>query len=567
MASASALPVVDLLLRGGRISTFAAPGEGPAQVQSLAIVGGRVVAAGDDEELAGLVPLAARVVQLEGRRAIPGLNDSHIHAVRGGLSWSVSLHWDGVRSLDEALAALAARARELPAGAWISVVGGWHRSQFEQRRPPSREELDAAAPDHPVYVQETYDFGFLNSAGLAACGWATADAPDPERGRLERDAQGRPTGVLTGVGAFAVPLGLALAADESTRRAGTLQMLRDFAAHGLTGAADGGGLLITPADYAPLYALWREGGLPVRMRLFMSAWDRGGELGNIDAFTALSQPDFGDGMLQVSGIGEIPHLGCHDMEGFDAFEVPQPAYRELVQIARLCATRGWRMSVHAVLDSTLSRILDAWEEVEREVGGIAGRRFSIVHADAASDRNLDRLAALGAGVLVQNRLLLKAGDYLASELWGAGVTEQSPPLGRMRERGIPIGAGTDATRANWFSPWASIWWLVTGRSLDGAGRRAPEHRLSRHEALLAYTSGSAWFTGEDDHRGKLLPGFDGDLTVPTQDPYECGEDELLQLRSDLTIMGGAITHAAGAFAGLEEGRADTRDRVRKEAAA
>jgi Predicted metal-dependent hydrolase with the TIM-barrel fold len=539
----TALPLVDLVLRGGRITTFADADQAPSEAQAVAIAGGRIVAVGTDQQLAPYADLAAEVIELDGRRVVPGLNDSHIHAVRGGNSWSRSLHWESVRSVADALATVREAAATLEPGAWISVVGGWHRSQFAEGRVPTRAELDAAAPSHPVYLQELYDLGILNSAGLAACGY-TDDTEDPARGVLERDGAGRLTGFVRGVGAFAVPIAKALHADEEQAQDGIRAMFAEFARHGLTGVVDGGGLLVTPRDYDAVSSVWRQGGLDVRTRLFFSAWTRGGEVADIDALTSLVQPESGDGMLRVAGVGEIPHLGCHDMEGLDPFAVPDSAHDELVEIVRMCAKRGWRMSVHAVLDATLGRILDAWEQVEAETGRVAGRGWSIVHADEASRASLERLARLGAGVLVQNRLILKGGDYVDSDLWGHDATRNAPPLATMRELGIVVGAGTDATRANWFSPWASIWWLVTGQTLDGRGRRSPEHTLSRLDALAAYTRDAAWFTGEQGHRGRIAPGYDADLCVTSADPLDCSDDELRDIRSVLTVMDGRITHRA-----------------------
>lgn len=536
---------VDLLLTGGRITTLADGDEGRSEVQSLAISGGRVLAVGSDAELAHYADQANRIVDLGGRRVIPGLIDSHIHAVRGGVSWLVSVHWDHVRSVPDALAMIRERAAEIPEGEWIPVIGGWHRRQFAEGRIPTAAELTAAAPGHPVYIQETYDIGVLNAAGLAACGWADAAAQDPPRGSLERHADGTPTGVLFGMGAFTVPTLLALAVDHEQAKRGTAAMAREFASHGLTGVNDGGGLLFQPSDYNPLFDLWRDEALSLRFRLFISAWDRGDEIGNYDGYTEYQQHDFGDGVVKVSGVGEVIHLGCHDLEGMEDFQAGDDAVAELVEISRICARRGWRMSMHAVLDNTVGRILDAWEQVEAETGGVKGHRWSIVHADAASGANLDRIAALGLGVLVQNRHVLKGGDYV--ERWGRSEAAHAQPIAELRARGIRVAAGTDATRANWFSPWASIAWFVTGKSVDNTGVRAPEHLMSREEALRAFSADGAWFTGEDDHRGKLLPGYDADLMVPSLDPFTCTDQELAGIRSGLTIMGGRVTWADGPF--------------------
>lgn len=542
MTAAARVPLVDLLLTGGRISTFADPDQGPAECAAVAVAGGRIVAVGSDEELAHLRPFAARTVELDGRRVLPGLNDSHIHAVRAGVSWNRVMHWEDVRSVPEALERVRSEAQRRP-HQWIGVVGGWHSSQLAEGRPPTRSELDDAAPENPVYVQELYDRAILNTAALRECGFGD-DSADPPGGALIRDGGGRLTGEVRGVGAFARPIAQVTQTDAAGAEAGIAEMAREFARHGLTGVVDGGGLLVTPRDYDPLYSLWRRGELWLRTRLFLSAWTRGGEVDDIADLTSLVQPESGDGMLRLAGVGEIPHLGCHDMEGLDGFEMTDASQRELVDIVRLCVRHGWRMSIHAVRDATLGRILDAWEEVDAETGGgIAGRGFSIVHADEASRANLARIAALGAGVLVQNRLVLKGGDYVTA--WGAEATAAAPPLGAMRELGITIGAGTDATRANWFSPWTSIWWLVTGQTLDGRGVRRAEDRLSRWEALAAYTRNAAWFTGEQGHRGRIVPGYDADLCVPTADPLTCDETELVAIRSDLTVLAGRITHDTG----------------------
>jgi len=450
-----------------------------------------------------------------------------------------------VRSLAEALARVRQAAAERQAGEWIRVVGGWHSRQLWENRLPTRAELDAAAPDHPVYIQELYDRAVLNSAALARCGWGAATG-DPPGGRLLRDASGSLTGEITGIGAFAVPSALAGVADLEEEIRGTAAMMAAFAGHGLTGVVDGGGMATSPRDYDALYELWRRGGLAVRTRLFMCTWTPGREVGDYEQLTAVGQPDFGDAMLKVSGAGEMPHSGCHDFGGLDPeFAISDASYDELLQITRLCARHGWRISVHAVLDSSLSRVLDAWEQAERETGRISQLRCSIVHADGASEASLRRVAALRAGVLVQNRLLLEGADYVRA--WGQEAADAAPRIGVMRQLGIPVGGGSDATRANRYSPWASIWWLVTGRSIDGATRRRERDRLSRHDAIASYTRDAAWFTGEDGWRGRLSPGYDADLRVPTADPFECAEDDLSDLRSDLTVVGGRVTHTRGDF--------------------
>lgn len=533
------LPGADLVVRGGRLWT-GVPGSG--EPSALAVRDGRILAVGSDEDLAPLADTAARVVDLRGRRVLPGLQDSHIHAVRAGATWERELHWEEHRSLADGLAGIRERAASAPAGGWITVVGGWHERQLADGRMPSRAELDQAAPDHPVYVQMLYDAAVLNSAALRACGWH-AGCADPPRGSLHREpGGGELTGVVSGLGAFQHVLSRVGQPGREEQARGTLRMLAEFARHGVTTVVDGGGFLMTPESYQPLLGLWRDGELPVRARLFISAATSGAEIDELTQWMRHTAPGFGDDLVRFSGLGEVVHYGCHDMEGLDPYEMGVDSWQELVQISRLAGQRRWPMSVHAVLDHTLGRVLDAWESIAGE-HDLRPLRFSIVHADQASPKNVRRMAELGVGVLVQNRLGLKATDY--ARQWGREQTLRTPPIGEFIDAGLRLAAGTDATRANWYQPWASLWWLVTGGSVDGQEPRDPRHRLSVAAALRSYTHDGTWFTFEEDRRGLLAPGYAADFFVPTADPLAVEPDALPEIRSELTVMGGRVTFSGG----------------------
>jgi predicted amidohydrolase YtcJ len=248
------------------------------------------------------------------------------------------------------------------------------------------------------------------------------------------------------------------------------------------------------------------------------------------------------------------HFGCHDFEGLEPFEISDADCSEFEEISRQTARHGWPMHVHAVLDHSIDRILDCWEKVNAEVP-LAGLRFSLAHADCIGARNIARLRALGAGVLLDDHLVFKA--EASARVWGEEAIHRAPPIGDLLAAGIPLAAGTDATRASSYSPWLSLWWLVTGRSLDGVDRRAPEHRLTRVQALTAYTSGSAWLSFEEDDRGHLRPGARADFAVLDRDYFTVEEDQIPSLTSVLTVVGGAVAHSSGAVAGVTPGNGES----------
>lgn len=524
----------DVLVAGGPIWT------GHRTVEAIGISAGRVVAAGSRAEVASALRRGHHEIDLEGRRAIPGLIDSHVHVMRAGLTWNDVVRWDDVTSLEAGLERIREAASARPGGSWLRVLGGWHPGRFREKRGPTRDELDSVGGDHPVYVQLLYEEGLLNSKGLELV-LADGDVPG-----VERDADGRPTGKV-GPPAFGRVLSLFERPTLSEQKASTRALVADFLSRGVTGAIDPGGIGVTPESYEAMFDLWRSRQLDMRIRLYLVPGSRGNELEDVRNWIRYVQPGFGDELLRYVGMGEIVHFGCHDMEGVRPFEVTEEAKRELAEAVDLLAANGWPVHIHAIFDSTISAVLDVFEEVDRK-HGIAGRRFSLAHAEAIGRQNLERVRRLGVGLAIQNRLIYRSADSAA--VWGEEVAHNAPPLGDILAMGIPLGAGTDATVVTPHDPWLAIWWLVTGESFDGAPPRAPRHRLTIEQALVAYTRGSAWFSFEEEERGHLEPGAMADVAVLTADPFEVDPAELPSIRSELTLVGGRPVHAGPAYAGL-----------------
>lgn len=530
----------DRVFANGRIWT------GSGHVEALSVRNGRVRATGDAESVRSSVDADAEIFDLEGRTAIPGLIDSHVHVLRAGVHWNDLVRWDdGVATLREGLERITAAARRLGPGVWLRVLGGWHPGQFAEGRGPTRQELDAAAPDNPVYVQLLYEDALLNSAAVSL---ALGDT-DPPGGSIERDTAGAPTGRIRGAGAFAMVLSQIPPPTIAAQRSSTRAVMAEFNGAGLTGAVDPGGFGVTPDSYQALFDVWRAGEATLRTRLYLVPPTRGNEVAEMKDWIRFIQPMFGDDMLRYVGAGEILTFGCHDLEGLTDFRVDPDAKGDLREIVRALAGAGWNVHMHAVLDDTVAEVLDVWEEVDAEMG--LNGRYSLAHIEPITRRNLERMSALGVGAGIQNRMMFRAAD--SAEVWGGDqVIVHSPPLRDILDLGIPLGAGTDGTVVSPFDPWRSIWWLVTGGSVDGAPAREERHRLTVEEALRAYTAGSAWLALDEDRLGRLEAGMLADVAVLDRDPFSIPPDELAQVSADLTMVEGRIVHAAAPFAGAVE---------------
>ncbi|MPZ87659.1 MAG: amidohydrolase family protein [Nitriliruptorales bacterium] len=533
----------DLVAVGGRVHSTLPDA---AVHTGLAVRGGRILAVGRDDDVLGTAASETLVVELSGRTVVPGLIDSHIHAVRAGLTWAREVRWDGIGTLHEALETIAAAARQRPEGMWICVLGGWHPGQFREGRAPTKDDLDRVAPHHPVFVQQLNDGAVLNSLGLGRCRIGPG-TPDPPGGRLEQDGDGVPTGRVQGTGALTRCQAAMKDPTHEEQVESTRAFLLQLARWGITGVVDAGGFGMTPERYEPLFDLWKGGALPLRMRLYVGPATPGGEYEQVQAWLDRIDAEPGDAMLKPVGIGEIGIYACHDMEGLSDHNPDEQDLRRLFEVSRLVASAGLPMQLHAITQSSISAILDVWEQVDAAVG-IAGRRFCLAHAERISAQDLRRVRGLGVGILLQNRLSLRTRD--SAQVWGADAARQGAPLHAIAGLGIPFGAGTDATRVSSPNPWTAIEWFTTGSPVDGGPARHPSQHLTRTEALRAYTEGSAWFSGEEDERGALAPGRLADFAVLSEDCFT--SRSVTGLESVLTVVHGRPVHAASEFTGIAE---------------
>ncbi len=539
----------DLVIRNARIATL-----DPArpEVEAVVMRGGRFLAVGSDAEIMASAGGNTQVIDAAGRRAIPGLIDSHIHVIRGGLNYLMELRWDGVPTLADAMAMLKAQAARTPPPQWVRVVGGFVEHQWPEKRLPTLDEINAAAPETPVFILHLYDRALLNRAGLRAVGY-TRDTPDPPGGMIERDARGEPTGLL-----LAKPNALILYATLAAgpklppdiQKLSTRHFMRELNRLGVTSAIDaGGGFQDYPEDYAIIEELAREDQLTLRIAYNLFTQKKGGEEADFRRWAGMVRPGQGSDMYRHNGAGEMLVFSAADFEDFrePRPELPAAMEGELEAVVRVLAENRWPFRLHATYDETISRALDAFERVHRDIP-LTGLNWFFDHAETISTRSMDRVAALGGGVAVQHRMAFQ-GEYFV-ERYGAEAAEATPPIARMLEAGLPVGAGTDATRVASYNPWTSLAWLVTGRTVGGLRLAPPRNRIGRDQALRLWTESNAWFSSEAGRKGRIAPGEFADLALLSEDFFAVPEDRIGGIESVLTIVGGRVVHGAGDFAGL-----------------
>ena len=493
-----------------------------------------------------------KIIDLKGRTVIPGLNDSHIHVIRGGLNYNMELRWDGVPSLAIALRMLKEQALRTPAPQWVRVVGGWTEFQFAERRMPTLEEINAASPDTPVFVLHLYDRALVNRAGLHAMGY-TKETPDPPGGLIERDRHGNPTGLLIAkpnalILYSSLAKGPKLGFDDQVNS--TRHFMRELNRLGITSAIDaGGGFQNYPDDYRVIEHLVGQNQLTLRIAYNLFTQRPKEEYDDFAGWAKIVSPGQGNDIYKMNGAGEMLVFSAAD---FEDFLEPRPDLQpvleaELKNVIRLLVANRWPFRLHATYDESISRFLNVFEEIDRELP-FNGMRWFFDHAETISEQSMERVRNLGGGIAIQDRMAFQ-GEYFVNR-YGAEAAQRTPPISRMLDLGIPVGAGTDATRVSSYNPWVSLYWLVSGRTVGGLALYDEKNRLSRTTALRLYTEGSAWFSGDDGRKGRISAGQLADLAVLSADYFTVPEDEIKGIEALLTIMDGKIVHGSDDFANL-----------------
>ena len=539
----------DLILHNGKIAT---QDDRRSVVAAVAIRDGKFLATGSDQEVMRFRDQGTKLIDLRKRTVIPGLNDSHLHLIRGGLNFNLELRWDGVPSLADGLRMLREQAQRTPPGQWVRVVGGWSEFQFAERRMPTLDELNRAAPDTPVFVLHLYDRALLNRAALEAVGYRKAP-PNPPGGEIVRDGSGNPTGIL-----IAKPNALILYATLAKgpklppefQANSTRHFMRELNRLGITSAVDaGGGFQNYPDDYQIIEKLHKNGELTVRIAYNLFTQTPKSELADFKNWTGMLSPRQGDDYFRHNGAGEMLVFSAADFEDFlePRPDMPGAMEQELKPVVSLLAKHRWPFRLHATYDETITRALNVYEQVNREIP-LQGLHWFIDHAETISQRNIDRIAALGGGIAIQHRMAFQ-GEYYRDR-YGSVATKRTPPIREMLRAGLPVGAGTDGTRVATYNPFVSLYWLVTGKTVGNSSMYDEAHRFDRSEALRLWTVGSSWFSTETASKGSIVPGQLADLAVLSADYFSVADEDIKSLQSVLTIVGGKSVYGAEEFENL-----------------
>jgi predicted amidohydrolase YtcJ len=503
--------------------------------QALAIKGERILKVGTTAEVEALRGPQTRVIDLAGRTVIPGLIDNHAHWVRA--AEHDELRFDGVTSRQQALKMLADRVHSAPAGEWIVVLGGWSEEQFtDESRGFSLEELDRIAPNNPVVLQAVYNHSYLNSVALIAAK-IDAGTPDPQGGRIEKDADGKPTGLVRGAGGVAFVAARVPLQNQEAWLANTRKLVSYLNSMGVTAWLDAGGRGMGAKHYEPYRYLADRGELTIRL-----------------FWTTIRQPAT---PAQVDAvIGEIRDL--KPFQGNDYFDnvgwgesVFAPVTTQLLrvetntraedlaQMRRLLlalAERGIYVNSHVEMSTAIDAFLNEYESINKE-RPIKGLHWSFSHLDQVSEAQLERMKKLGMTAQIHSRPLIQGA--LMHKVHGDKAWDM-PPFRRIQDSGIHWGLGSDATAVTTSNPFYTLSFAVTGRMIGG--RAVNRQTITREEALIAHTRSNDIFLFQEGNLGSLAPGKYADLLVLDRDYLTVPDSEIKDIRPLITMVGGKLVH-------------------------
>ena len=538
-AGCQSAPPADLVLHGGTVVTL--DPDGPDDATAVAVMDGRIVLVGADDAALALAGDGTRTVDLAGAVVVPGFCDSHAHLYGLGKALD-QIDLAGTASAEECMALVAEAAAAAPVGAWLEGRG-WDQNDWPGGRWPTREQLDAVTRGLPCLLRRVDGHAaWANSAALAAAG-ITADTPDPEGGRILRDADGEPTGILVD-NAVALVTGKIPEPDAAAVRHRIELAVDHCLAHGLTAVHDAG----VSWERAGLYRELAEAG-ELDLRYYGMLND---EPGSLEPGFAHGPLEAGDGMMTVRAVklyadGALGSRGAllledyADEPGRRGLAVTPPEH--LAAVARDAAQAGFQVGTHAIGDAANRLVLDMYAEVFAALAP-ADRRWRVEHAQILAPADIPRFAELGVIAAMQPVHCTSDMDW-ADERLGAERLAGAYAWKSLLETGAHVCAGTDFPVED-ASALAGLYAMRTRQHPDGTplGGWQPRERLDGRTALELYTKEGAYAAFREDELGMVRPGFRADLTVLDGDPVTCEPRDLLTMGVVLTVVDGKVVWEA-----------------------
>jgi hypothetical protein len=534
----------ELLLTGGVIHTVSERGT----VSALAVKDGRIVWVGAAESAAAVAGPRTRTVDVRGLTVLPGFVDSHNHMLKTGLDLG-KVQLGDVTTLDQLLAAVAARADALPDGEWVVASASWHEAGLAEKRLPTREELDAAAPRHPVYIPRGGHTAVTNSMGLALAG-IDEGAKDPPGGAFIRDPRSRRlTGQLFETPAMNLVAALIPPPSFEEKVAALRRAQQLYHAAGITALRDPG-LIRLPGldaeDFRAYVALWKAGGLTLRVTGMVGVPPAADPEESVAALTGSALGSgFGDEWLRVGAIKlmtdggvETAHLRSPYATDatFTGVRVLEPDYF----LALLSATRrlGWAVGVHCVGDAAIEMVTRTFEAIHREAP-LTDEGWAVEHAILATPEQSRRLRDLGVFITAQSVHLWKLGQNMVKH-WGPERAHAAYPIRTWLDLGLRVAGGTDANVCP-HDQLLTLYVDVT-RETEQAGALGPSEAIPAEAALRSHTRVSADCLGIGAWAGSLEPGKVADFIIASDDPLAAPPGRLRQTRVLTTVTGGQVVH-------------------------
>lgn len=514
------------------------------RAEAMGVVAGKIVAVGSESNVRAILGSVSQTRKIKGT-LVPGLIDTHNH-----------MHWTGMqsrlvdlsqsRSISDIQSAIRAYAQAYPNDTWISSGSGWHVVNLQEQRYPTRQELDAACPDRPVYLPRVGHAAVANSMALDLAG-IHLHTPDPEGGKILRDSQGVPNGILMEPPAFEFVARLVPPTSIKDQEQALRNIQKRYHAAGLTGVMDPG---VTPEMMRIYQSLWSRGELTVRSVLMpLADSNRPVEETLARISSSAMRTGFGDAFLKLGGVKLFLDGGAS--LGTALMREPYPDERcncgiqvtpteTFRLIAKRCAEQGWSMGVHVVGGRAIDIALDVFSEINEEIP-LRDLRFSLIHAYLWPEaRNIQQAAKMGVTVATQCSMQYTFGPILLQR-FGIAMMALATPVRSWLDGGVKVGGGSDSPVTP-FEPLLGLW---QARSRSIAGSEEPVGRLqaiSGEEALALYTRDAAYLCFSEHERGMIKPGLLADFTVLSVNPVDCEPDALREAKVLGTAVGGVWVH-------------------------